>query len=69
MHSEAEDCWWVIDYKTAHEDGVDPATFHALFAPQVEAYAKILRNLHGNSMTICAGLYYPRMSLLDSWKL
>jgi ATP-dependent exoDNAse (exonuclease V) beta subunit len=68
-----EDCWWVIDYKTAHEDGFDPAkglpAFHALFAPQVEAYAKILRNLLGSTTPVCAGLYYPRMVLLDWWKL
>jgi ATP-dependent exoDNAse (exonuclease V) beta subunit len=67
-----EDCWWIIDYKTAHEDSVDPAkalpAFHALFAPQVEAYASILRNLHGDATPIRAGLYYPRMLLLDWWK-
>jgi hypothetical protein len=69
---EEEACWWIIDYKTAHEDGVDPAkalpAFHALFAPQVEAYTEILRNLHGEGTLIRAGLYYPRMLLLDWWK-
>jgi hypothetical protein len=40
-----------------------------IFAPQIEAYAKVLRNLHGADEPICGGLYYPRMSLLDWWEL
>jgi len=74
--SEGTDCWWIIDYKTAHTGGVDPARalseFRALFAPQVEAYAEVLRKLRGRDEfggTIRAGLYYPRMQLLDSWEL
>jgi ATP-dependent exoDNAse (exonuclease V) beta subunit len=68
-----EDTWWIIDYKTAHEDGLDPAAalpdLRRLFAPQVEAYAKVLRNLRGADAIVCAGLYYPRMSALDWWEL
>jgi ATP-dependent helicase/nuclease subunit A len=71
--SEESDCWWIIDYKTAHADNIDPAKalpgLRALFAPQIEAYAKIMRNLHGTEARIFAGLYYPRMLLLDWWKL
>jgi ATP-dependent exoDNAse (exonuclease V) beta subunit len=71
--SDKEDCWWIIDYKTAHADDIDPAKalpdFRALFAPQIEAYAKIMRNLHGAGARIFAGLYYPRMLLLDWWEL
>jgi ATP-dependent exoDNAse (exonuclease V) beta subunit len=74
--AEGEDCWWVIDYKTAHADNIDPAKalpeFRTLFAPQVEAYAEMLRQLHGPDERGCAiqaGLYYPRMLLLDSWEL
>jgi len=71
--SEGEDCWWVIDYKTAHGDHLEPAealpALHGLFAPQVEAYGELLRNLHGKEATIFAGLYYPRMLLLDWWEL
>jgi len=40
-----------------------------LFAPQLEAYAKVLRNLHGADTQIRAGLYYPRELLLDWWQL
>jgi len=71
--SEGEDCWWIVDYKTAHDDAADPvallARLRPLFAPQIEAYAAILRNLHGNAAPIFAGLYYPRMLLLDWWEL
>jgi len=71
--SEGETCWWIIDYKTAHADNLDPATempkLHSLFAPQIEAYAQVLRNLRGQDAVIRAGLYYPRMVLLDWWEL
>ena len=65
--------WWIIDYKTAHEDGLDPAAalpqLRRLFAPQIEAYANVLRNLRGADAKICGALYYPRMSALDWWEL
>ena len=65
--------WWIIDYKTAHQDGLDPAAalpeLRRTFAPQVEAYGKVLRNLHGTSVPVRAGLYYPRMSILDWWEI
>ena len=61
------------DYKTAHEDGLDPASalpdLRRQFAPQIEAYAAVLRNLHGADVHLCGGLYYPRMALLDWWQL
>jgi len=67
--SKSGDCWWVIDYKTAHAEAIDLATeLRALFAPQVEAYSQLLRNLHGPETRIFAGLYYPRMLLLDWWE-
>jgi ATP-dependent exoDNAse (exonuclease V) beta subunit len=71
--SEEEDCWWIVDYKTAHTDDVDPAAalpgLRRIFAPQIEAYAAVLRNLHGKGACLRAGLYYPRMLLLDWWEL
>jgi hypothetical protein len=68
--TESGDCWWVIDYKTAHAEAIDPATkLRALFAPQVEAYSQLLRNLHGPETRFFAGLYYPQMLLLDWWEL
>ena len=71
--AEGEDCWWVIDYKTAHADDIEPAkglpALRELFGPQVEAYGQVMRNLHGPETPIFAGLYYPRMLLLDWWEL
>jgi hypothetical protein len=74
--SGQEDCWWVIDYKTAHTDHLDPETdlaaLRLVFAPQVEAYAEILRNLDSGDEPDCrirAGLFYPRMLWLDWWEV
>ena len=72
------DTWWIVDYKTAdyqtaHGDGLVPQTalpeLHRIFAPQIEAYAKVLHNLHGTDAPVRGGLYYPRMALLDWWEL
>ena len=71
--AKGEDCWWIIDYKTAHASNIDPAQalpgLRELFAPQLEAYTGILRNLHGGDAHLFAGLYYPRMALLDWWEI
>jgi ATP-dependent helicase/nuclease subunit A len=73
--SDGERAWWIIDYKTAYADDQDsdPAStlskLRPLFAPQLEAYGQILRNLHGPDTVLRAGLYYPRMLLLDWWEL
>lgn len=63
---------WIIDYKTAHAEDLDASTIPAMrkiFAPQLQSYATILRNLHSASTPIRAGLYYPRMSVFDWWEL
>jgi ATP-dependent exoDNAse (exonuclease V) beta subunit len=71
--SEGQQAWWIVDYKTAHSDNVDPAEalpkLRPLFAPQLERYAEVLRNLHGEVAPIRAGLYYPRMLQFDWWEL
>ena len=71
--ADGDDTWWVIDFKTAHADVVDPASvlpvFRAAFAPQLEMYSAILRNLHGTNSRLRAGLYYPRMPFLDWWEV
>jgi ATP-dependent exoDNAse (exonuclease V) beta subunit len=67
------DTWWIIDYKTAHEDSLDPKAalpeLRRIFRPQVEAYADVLRNLRGAETDLRGGLYYPRMRMLDWWEL
>ena len=71
--SEGEQAWWIVDYKTAHSDNLDPAAalpeFRKIFAPQLMAYAEVLRNLHGQDAVLRAGLYYPRMAQFDTWEL
>ncbi len=68
-----EEAWWIIDYKTAHEDGLDGVSalpeLRRQFAPQIETYAAVLRNLRGAEINLCGGLYYPRMALFDWWQL
>jgi ATP-dependent exoDNAse (exonuclease V) beta subunit len=70
---EGSSAWWIVDYKTARADNPDPAAelprLRALFAPQLVTYGRILRNLHGADAVLRAGLYYPRMSLLDWWEI
>jgi ATP-dependent helicase/nuclease subunit A len=65
--ADGDEAWWIIDYKTAQADSTDVAELRALFAGQLEAYARVLRNLHGDDPVIRAGLYYPRMLVLDWW--
>jgi len=67
--AEGDHCWWIIDYKTAQvDDAAALPELRKLFAPQVEAYAQILRHLHGPDAPFRLGLYYPRMLLLDWWQ-
>ncbi len=71
--TDNDEAWWIIDYKTAHTENLDASvarsTLRSLFAPQLGAYAAILRNLPDANRPIRAGLYYPRMSLLDWWEI
>jgi len=71
--TEGNQYWWLIDYKTAHADVANSAAalpeLRRLFAPQLEAYAALLRNLHHPGSPIRAGLYYPRMAQFDWWEL
>jgi len=71
--SNGDEAWWIIDYKTAHADDLDPANalpdLRKLFAPQLETYAAVLANLKGKETPIRAGLYYPRMLLFDWWEI
>ena len=68
-----ENALWIIDYKTAHADKFDTQSalpaFRAIYAPQLQAYADVLRNLYGSQVQLRAGLYYPRMSLFDWWEI
>ncbi len=67
--SVSGDVWWIVDYKTAHEESVEITDLRPRFAPQLEIYARVLRNLRGAEAKVCAGLYYPRMGKLDWWEI
>jgi ATP-dependent exoDNAse (exonuclease V) beta subunit len=71
--STGTDAWWIIDYKTSHADIPNPTAalpqLRAIFAPQLQAYAEILRKIHGTAAPIRAALYYPRMLLFDWWQI
>jgi len=72
--TKGDECWWIVDYKThagtpASDPAAELAALRELFAPQVEAYGRILRNLHGAETRVIAGLYYPGMLSLDWWEL
>jgi ATP-dependent exoDNAse (exonuclease V) beta subunit len=83
LSTDDNSTWWIVDYKTADYKNagdhsgqgasLDPeAALPGLrreFAPQIEAYAKVLRNLHGADAAVRGGIYYPRMALLDWWAL
>lgn len=69
--SEGDQALWIIDYKTAHADKLEPLfalpALRTLYAPQLESYAAVLRNAVDRNLPLRAGLYYPRMSLFDWW--
>jgi ATP-dependent helicase/nuclease subunit A len=71
--SQGEDAWWIVDYKTSTANNLDAGhalgDLRPLFAPQLEVYAQVLRNLHGADSRIQAGLYYPRMLAFDCWEI
>jgi ATP-dependent exoDNAse (exonuclease V) beta subunit len=67
--SQSGDVWWIVDYKTAHEDGVEVRELRRFFAPQLETYARVLRNLRGANAKVRVGLYYPRMGQMDCWEV
>ena len=70
---EGDGVWWIVDYKTAHPESLDPqmavAALRTSFAPQLATYAQVLRHLKGAEIEIRAALYYPRLKALDWWAL
>ncbi|MDE3202481.1 MAG: UvrD-helicase domain-containing protein [Acidobacteriota bacterium] len=66
-----DNAWWIVDYKSAHEDADRPEDLlpklRSQFAPQLALYARVLRLMKGAETPIRAALYYPRLQLLDWW--
>ncbi len=68
-HTEGSEFFWIIDYKTgsATPGALFLASERALYAPQLNAYARVLRALHGADISLRLGLYYPAITTLDWW--
>ena len=70
--SNGDACWWIVDYKTAHPEGLVAEDalprLRSIFAPQLESYARVLRLLHGDGAPIRTALYYPLMQAFDWWE-
>jgi ATP-dependent exoDNAse (exonuclease V) beta subunit len=66
---EGSGFFWIIDYKTgaATPGTLFLASERALYAPQLHAYAKVVRALYGADLPLRLGLYYPAITTLDWW--
>ncbi len=68
---ESSDYFWVVDYKTASYSGGDVTGFlveqRAFYEPQLASYGRVLRKLHGDSLALRFGLYFPRIGRLEYW--
>ncbi|HTD56353.1 MAG TPA: UvrD-helicase domain-containing protein [Silvibacterium sp.] len=66
-----EDHLWIVDYKMSDPQGKAIEEFLAkqreYYAPQLEKYAKALRQIEGADTPVRMGLYYPRIATLDWW--
>jgi ATP-dependent helicase/nuclease subunit A len=70
--AEGYDCLWIVDYKTGTAPSTDSAAWIAAerqtYAPQLLAYGRALRAIHGAQTQLRLGLYYPAISVLDWWE-
>jgi ATP-dependent helicase/nuclease subunit A len=62
---------WIVDYKTARHgaSGLDAflESEKGKYVHQLEAYAEIMRKVHGEDLPIRMALYYPLLSRLVWW--
>jgi ATP-dependent helicase/nuclease subunit A len=62
---------WIVDYKTARRGapGLDDflAQEKAMYSSQLEAYAQVMRRVHGESTPMRLALYYPLLTRLVWW--
>jgi ATP-dependent exoDNAse (exonuclease V) beta subunit len=69
--TEGSDSLWIIDYKTAthSQSGLEEFLVREReqYAPQLERYAAIMRQVHGPDLQLRLGLYYPLMPRLLWW--
>ncbi len=69
---EGSEYFWVVDYKTTQFSGVEAGDFLAeqrrIYEPQLTAYGRALRSLHGAGLALRLGLYFPRVERLEYWE-
>jgi ATP-dependent helicase/nuclease subunit A len=70
-HSSGETHLWIVDYKTARRgtSGVDAflESEKQKYLQQLEAYAEVMRKVHGENLPLRLALYYPLLSRLVWW--
>jgi hypothetical protein len=69
--SSEETHLWIVDYKTARHgaSGLDAflETEKQKYVHQLEAYAAIMRKVHGEDLSLRLALYYPLLTRLVWW--
>lgn len=62
---------WIVDFKTAEQGSRTLAQFEAVerakYAGQMDAYARVLREMHRAEYPIRVGLFYPLLGHLMEW--
>jgi len=70
--SEANQCIWIVDFKTTEQGSRSDADFAASetakYRDQLEAYATLRRSLPDGDLPIRLGLYYPLLPKLVQWQ-
>jgi hypothetical protein len=75
---EKQASWWIVDYKSAeivtNAGEAEILAFRrkhrAQYAPQLDAYARVLRALYPEeALRIRVAVFYPRLPLLDEWNV
>ena len=70
-HSYGETHLWIVDYKTARHgtSGIDAflQSEKEKYLQQLEAYAGIMRKVHGENLPLRLALYYPLLARLVWW--
>ena len=69
--SSGETHLWIVDYKTARHgtSGIDAflQSEKEKYLQQLEAYAGIMRKVHGENLPLRLALYYPLLARLVWW--
>ena len=69
--SQAESHIWIVDYKTAQHSGTGLEAFldeeKEKYKQQLEDYARVLRDIHGEPLELRLALYYPLLRTLLWW--